>query len=60
MKLRGAILVIAMLLGAIPAHAVYLVGEDVESFTLDTPEGVPVSLSDFFGDVILINFFATW
>ncbi len=59
MKLRGAILIIA-LLGVLSAQAVYAVGESVESFTLDTPEGLPVSLSDFFGDVILINFFATW
>jgi hypothetical protein len=25
-----------------------------------TPDGDPVSLSDFEGDVILINIFATW
>ena len=47
-------------LAAAPAAAVYQVGDSIDDFTLPNPDGGSVSLSDFTGDVILLNFFATW
>ena len=35
-------------------------GNLARDFTLETPEGRPVSLSDYRGQVVLINFWATW
>jgi peroxiredoxin len=35
-------------------------GTSAPSFTLKTPEGRPVSLSDFRGKAVLLEFFATW
>ena len=43
-----------------PAHAVYQLGDTVEDFTLLALDGSPVSLSEFSGKVVVINFFATW
>jgi peroxiredoxin len=40
--------------------AAYELGDTVEDFTLLDLDGNPVSLYDFQGDVILLNFFATW
>lgn len=42
------------------ARAAYQLGDTVADFTLLEPHGGPVSLSDFAGQVVLINFFATW
>jgi peroxiredoxin len=36
------------------------VGSQAPAFTLKTPEGAPVSLSDFRGKAVLLEFFATW
>jgi len=50
------------MLALIPAgvHAAYELGDTVENFTLLDLDGNPVSLYNFEGDVILLNFFATW
>lgn len=45
---------------ATPAHAAYQLGDTIDDFTLNDLNGNPVSLSDFAGDIIVINFFATW
>jgi hypothetical protein len=58
--MRRTITIVAFLLFASQAMAAYGLGDSIEDFTLLTPDGDPVSLSDFEGDVILINFFATW
>lgn len=49
-----------VLLTACPVLADFQVGEPVDDFTLLDLQGNPVSLSDFSGQVVLINFFATW
>jgi len=38
----------------------YSVGDTVANFTLNDISGNPVSLYDYQGEVILLNFFATW
>lgn len=42
------------------AFATYQLGDPVDDFTLSGLFGTPTSLSDFAGDIIVINFFATW
>ena len=36
------------------------VGQPAPDFTLDTPEGTPLSLSSFKGKVVVIDFWASW
>ncbi|MBC8367836.1 hypothetical protein H8E52_10530 [bacterium] len=60
MKFRTLAASLALMLSATASPAFYELGELVEDFTLLSPQGSPVYLSDFEGDVILINFFATW
>ncbi len=60
MKLRILTALLALLLSGTASPAFYELGEVVEDFTLLSPQGTPVNLSDFEGDVILVNFFATW
>lgn len=43
-----------------PATASALVGEPAPPFTLGAADGARVSLSDFRGQVLLVNFWATW
>ena len=50
----------ALCLGAAPARASNYVGDTMADFTLLDVDGVPVSLYDFSGDIIVVNFFATW
>jgi len=38
----------------------YSIGDSVNDFTLNDIDGKSVSLSDFDGQVVLFNFFATW
>ena len=45
---------------ALPARASSYVGDHMDDFTLLDLDGVPVSLYDFAGDIIVVNFFATW
>jgi cytochrome oxidase Cu insertion factor (SCO1/SenC/PrrC family) len=43
-----------------PAEAQYQVGDPVADFTLNDAYGTPVSLSDFEGMVVVLNFWADW
>jgi cytochrome oxidase Cu insertion factor (SCO1/SenC/PrrC family) len=42
------------------AQASYAVGDTVNNFTLNDVNGNPISLSNYQGDLVLLNFFATW
>lgn len=44
------------------AHTAYAIniGDKVQDFTLKDMEGRPVSLSDFKGQKVILNFWATW
>jgi len=42
------------------AHAQYVVGDPIADFTLNDASGTPVSLSDFEGMVVLLNFWEDW
>lgn len=50
----------AVLSGGAPVLAAYQLGDTVADFTLDDLTGTPVSLYDYFGGIIVLNFFATW
>lgn len=54
------LMLLAALLPSPPARASNYVGDTMADFTLLDVDGVPVSLYDFRGDIIVINFFATW
>ena len=41
---------------AVPAQAQYVVGDTVADFTLNDAYGTPVSLSDYTGQVVWLNF----
>lgn len=64
-KISALVLVVAGLLflsgcpGGPPASSV-VVGEQAPDFTLVNMEGERVSLSDYRGQVVVINFWATW
>ena len=51
---------ILLLLSFGTALSQYSVGDTVANFTLNDISGNPVSLYDYQGEVILLNFFATW
>jgi cytochrome oxidase Cu insertion factor (SCO1/SenC/PrrC family) len=62
-KMRIAVpicLLISLFLLISSASAQYKVGDVVNDFTLGDLEDQPVSLYDFSGKAILLNFFATW
>lgn len=60
-RLRLPLLIaVALCLGAVPAAASNYVGDTMDDFTLLDVDGLPVSLYDFSGDIIVVNFFATW
>ena len=42
------------------AHDGFHVGEVVDDFTLPDLAGLPISLSDYAGEIIVVNWFATW
>lgn len=46
----------AAVLVAAPAQAQYLVGDTVGDFTLNDSNGTPVSLSDYVGHVVWLDF----
>jgi cytochrome oxidase Cu insertion factor (SCO1/SenC/PrrC family) len=41
-------------------YAQYSVGQTVTDFTLNDVDGNAVSLYDYQGEVVLLNFFTTW
>jgi len=55
-----ALIIGTLLLCVQPVSAQYAVGDTVADFTLNDLNGNPVSLSDFSGQYLLLNFFATW
>ena len=55
--MRVKTVLVAMVLTAVPVAAQTIVGSEALDFTLDSLDGGPVSLSDFRGQVVLINFF---
>ena len=42
------------------AWASYSVGDTVTNFILNDVNGNPISLNNYQGEIILLNFFATW
>jgi peroxiredoxin len=60
LPLLTAAMCLGGLLPATPARAFVSVGEVMPDFTLLDVNGVPVSLYDYAGDIIVVNFFATW
>jgi peroxiredoxin len=59
MRLLTTVLLTAAI--AAPAGALaYEIGDTVADFTLTDLSGAEVSLYDHFGEIILLNFFATW
>ena len=63
-RLGSAVLCLAVALGAAlavtPAGASNYVGDVMDDFTLLDVPFFPFSLSDFAGDIIVINFFSPW
>ena len=55
--MRIMTVLVAMALAGVPAAAQITVGSEALDFTLEVLDGDPVSLSDFRGQVVLINFF---
>lgn len=55
--MRVKTVLVAMVLTAVPVAAQTIVGGEALDFTLDSLDGGPVSLGDFRGQVVLINFF---
>ncbi len=53
-------LLCTFLLFSSPVQATYVLGDTVNDFTLNDLLGVPTSLYDFTGGIVVINFFATW
>lgn len=51
---------VALAVPAARARASNYVGDHMDDFTLPDLNGAPVSLSDFSGDIVVVNFFATW
>ena len=51
--------VVWLIASAVPSYAVYHVGDLVADFTLNDSNGNPVSLYDFMGMTVLINFWDT-
>jgi len=54
------VVMLSALLWAGPVAAQYELGDTLDDFTLLDLYGTPISLSDYSGQVVLINFFATW
>jgi len=60
LTLTAPLILVVSLLCAASAVATYEVGDTIDDFTLNDLNGLPISLSDYAGDIIVINFFATW
>ena len=59
---RGALLIAAggLLLLAAPILAAPVVGQRAPSFHATVFDGTPIDLADLAGDVVILNFWATW
>lgn len=57
---RYALVVTLALVAAAPAPAAYQIGDTVEDFTLPGLDGGDHSLSELRGEIVVLNFFATW
>lgn len=55
-----ALLLLVLGFGSNSAQATYQLGDTVADFVLNDLDGNPVHLNDYAGDVIVLNFFATW
>ncbi|MCU0480413.1 MAG: TlpA family protein disulfide reductase [Anaerolineae bacterium] len=55
-----AIFLIYALANPAPAPATTNIGDVAPDFTTTTPTGDPIRLSDFRGQVVFLNFWATW
>ncbi|MBX0328180.1 TlpA family protein disulfide reductase [Oscillochloris sp. ZM17-4] len=51
---------VARPVASVPSDMAPEVGKLAPTFSLSTPEGVPVSLEGLRGQVVLVNFWATW
>ena len=60
LPLLAIILCLGSLLPGTAVFASNYVGDVMDDFTLLDVNGAPVSLYDFAGDIIVVNFFATW
>lgn len=60
MRLTSLLFVAAMAIAPATVRASSHVGDVMADFTLLDTTGAPVSLYQFAGDVIVVNFFATW
>ena len=58
-ELINIVVLTGALLGAVSITAAYSVGDTVADFTLPDADGHPVSLSDFAGSVVMINFWTS-
>jgi len=56
----GAVLVISSLVDSSRAAAPTLVGKDAPDFALKSMDGTNLRLSEFRGQVVLVNFWARW
>ena len=57
---RGASFIAAVLLLAAPAFAAPVVGQPAPGFHATVFDGTPIDLADLAGDVVILNFWATW
>jgi peroxiredoxin len=60
MRLITALLLTTLLCAATPAHAAVSPGAPAPAFTLAARDGGNLSLADLKGQVVMINFWATW
>ncbi len=57
---RYTMVLLTLLVAAAPAPAAYMIGDTVSDFTLPGLDGGDHSLSDLRGEIVVLNFFATW
>jgi len=57
---RYAMALCLLLVAAASASAAYMIGDTVDDFTLPGLDGGDHSLTDLRGEIVVLNFFATW